>query len=43
MVVGGVGHAGQAKIADLKIAICVQQKVAGLEVAVQHISGVDVF
>ena len=34
--------AGQSKIADLELAVGVDQQVAGLEVAVQHIGRVDV-
>ena len=34
--------AGQSKIADLELAVGVDQQVAGLQVAVQHIGRVDV-
>ena len=33
---------GEAKIADLEVAVCVDEQVAGLEVAVQDVGRVDV-
>ena len=38
----GVGDAGQAKVADLQLAVGVQQNVARLQVAVEDIRRVDV-
>lgn len=36
------GGARQPEVADLEVAVGVQQQVAGLEVAVDHVGGVDV-
>jgi hypothetical protein len=36
------GRARQAKVADLEVAVGVQEEVAGLQVAVQDVGGVDV-
>ena len=42
MVVLGVRHARQPEVADLEVARGVQQQVARLQVAVQHVGRVDV-
>lgn len=42
VIVLGVGHSRQAKVADLEVAGGVQQKVRRLQVAVQHVGRVDV-
>lgn len=43
MVVIGIGHARQAKVADLEIAGGVEKEVRWLEVPVKDVGGVDVF
>ncbi|KAG5458717.1 MAG: hypothetical protein BJ554DRAFT_1008, partial [Olpidium bornovanus] len=35
----GAGAAGEAEVADLKVAVGVQQQIAGFQVAVQHVGG----
>ena len=35
--------AGESKVADLKLAVGVDEEVTGLQVAVKHVGGVDVF
>ena len=42
MVMLGVRHARQPEVADLEFARGVQQQVARLQVAVQHVGRVDV-
>lgn len=34
--------AGQAEVADLQVAVCVDEQVRGLQVTVQDVGGVDV-
>ena len=43
MVMAGVTHTGQSKVADLQVAVRVQEDVGGLEVPMEDIRRVDVF
>ena len=42
MVMLRVGHAGEAEVTDLEVAGGVQQQVAGLQISVEDVGGVDV-
>ena len=42
MIVFRVGHPGQSEVTNLEITGCVQQEVAGLQISVKDIGGVDV-
>ena len=42
MIMLGVRHPREAKVANLEVACCVQQQVAGLQVTVENIGRVDV-